>query len=121
MDNVSTSFGIFNFYGLFDNNISEFPPYYVSFHRYMHGSVKCDLTDIHISQIQFQCGFEMDFQTRIGIINGRETEMSANSIKIGKEYFKYMAKTFPVMCASDEFYFFPRAENSINFFLVLTP
>jgi len=32
------------------------------------------------------------------------------------QYFRYLAMTFPVMCASDEFYFFPRAEYSVNFY-----
>ncbi len=35
--------------------------------------------------------------------------------KIAKDYFSYMAKNFPVMCASDEFYFFPRSKEAVNF------
>lgn len=36
--------------------------------------------------------------------------------EIAKDYFSYMAESFPVMCGSDEFYFFPRAEEAVNFF-----
>jgi len=31
-------------------------------------------------------------------------------------YFTYLAKNFPVMCASDEFHFFPRAENAVQYY-----
>ena len=43
-------------------------------------------------------------------------------LSIANEYFRYMGRTFPVMCLSDEFYFFPRAEeaayhlNKLEFF-----
>jgi hypothetical protein len=36
-------------------------------------------------------------------------------VKISENYFNYMAKEYPVMCLSDEFYFFPRARKSIQF------
>ncbi|UCF92379.1 MAG: DUF885 family protein [Desulfobacterales bacterium] len=35
-------------------------------------------------------------------------------IEIAKRYFNYLAERFPVMCASDEFHFLPRAENARN-------
>ncbi len=35
--------------------------------------------------------------------------------KIGKDYFSYLAKNYPVSCLSDEFYFFPRAEAAIKY------
>lgn len=36
--------------------------------------------------------------------------------EIVSQYFKYLAMTFPVMCASDEFHFIPRAENAFNYY-----
>ena len=33
--------------------------------------------------------------------------------KIAGNYFRYMAKNFPVMCSNDEFCFFPRAKESL--------
>ncbi|MBW2181319.1 MAG: hypothetical protein JRG81_13285, partial [Deltaproteobacteria bacterium] len=42
--------------------------------------------------------------------------MNENYQEIVTQYFRYLAMTFPVMCASDEFYFFPRAEYSANFY-----
>jgi len=35
-------------------------------------------------------------------------------MKISEEYFSYLARNFPVMCLSDEFYFFPRAKKAID-------
>src|SRR5210317_441504 len=35
-------------------------------------------------------------------------------IELGEGYFDYLAEHFPVMCASDEFHFLPRAENAAN-------
>ena len=35
-----------------------------------------------------------------------------NYTKIADRYFDYLAGRFPVMCASDEFHFLPRAENA---------
>jgi len=32
------------------------------------------------------------------------------------KYFKFLAMTFPVMCASDEFHFTPRAEDAVNYY-----
>ncbi len=32
-------------------------------------------------------------------------------LKIGQTYFNYLATNYPVMCLSDEFYFFPRAKE----------
>lgn len=40
-------------------------------------------------------------------------------LKISEDYFRYMAKNYPVMCLSDEFYFFPRAKEAINYLDVL--
>ena len=33
-------------------------------------------------------------------------------IEFANRYFDYLAGRFPVMCASDEFHFLPRAENA---------
>jgi uncharacterized protein (DUF885 family) len=35
-------------------------------------------------------------------------------IEFAEDYFDYLAEHFPVMCASDEFHFLPRAENAGN-------
>lgn len=35
-------------------------------------------------------------------------------IKISEDFFCYMARNYPVMCSSDEFYFFPRAKESVK-------
>lgn len=37
-------------------------------------------------------------------------------IDIAAEYFSYLARRFPVMCASDEFHFLPRAEEAAQYF-----
>jgi hypothetical protein len=34
--------------------------------------------------------------------------------KVAESYFDYLAERFPVMCASDEFDFLPRAENAFK-------
>lgn len=39
--------------------------------------------------------------------------------KISKDYFDYMARRYPVMCLSDEFYFFPRAKKAVGHLHVL--
>ncbi len=31
---------------------------------------------------------------------------------IAEDYFNFLAKSFPVMCASDEFHFLPRAQDA---------
>ena len=36
-------------------------------------------------------------------------------IKISTDYFNYLARNYPVMCLSDEFYFFPRAKQATRF------
>lgn len=38
---------------------------------------------------------------------------------ISEDYFSYLAKNFPVMCLSDEFYFFPQIRNACNFLNLL--
>jgi uncharacterized protein (DUF885 family) len=35
---------------------------------------------------------------------------------LAQEYFNYLAQCFPVMCASDEFHFLPRAQAAVNFY-----
>ena len=35
-------------------------------------------------------------------------------IEFAEGYFDYLAEHFPVMCASDEFHFLPRAENAVK-------
>jgi uncharacterized protein (DUF885 family) len=35
-------------------------------------------------------------------------------IQLAENYFDYLAEHFPVMCASDEFHFLPRAENAVK-------
>ena len=40
--------------------------------------------------------------------------MPLSIYNIAEHYFDYLAKTFPIMCASDEFHFMPRAETAIN-------
>lgn len=39
--------------------------------------------------------------------------------EIAAGYFSFMARNFPVMCASDEFYFFPRSLESVNYLSLL--
>jgi hypothetical protein len=36
--------------------------------------------------------------------------------KLALDYFDYLARHFPVMCASDEFYFLPRAERARQYY-----
>ena len=38
---------------------------------------------------------------------------------VSESYFDYMSSHYPVMCSSDEFYFFPRANKSIDFLNIL--
>jgi hypothetical protein len=42
-------------------------------------------------------------------------ELSGTVPKIAEEYFDYMGRNYPVMCLSDEFYFFPRAKQGAKF------
>jgi uncharacterized protein (DUF885 family) len=37
-------------------------------------------------------------------------------VKVAERYFNYLAGRYPVMCASDEFHFLPRAENARNYY-----
>ncbi len=37
-------------------------------------------------------------------------------IDLAQRYFSYLAKRFPVMCASDEFPFLPRAEEASQYY-----
>jgi len=34
-------------------------------------------------------------------------------LRVGREYFEYMAGAFPVMCSNDEFYYLPQIESSL--------
>ena len=40
----------------------------------------------------------------------------APHIRLAEEYFEEMAGWFPVMCASDEFHFLPRAQAAVNYY-----
>jgi len=40
-------------------------------------------------------------------------------IEFADRYFDYLAERFPVMCASDEFHFLPRAENARKHYAIL--
>jgi len=42
-------------------------------------------------------------------------DIKTQIIKISQDYFDYMARNYPVMCLSDEFYFFPRAKKGARF------
>jgi len=42
--------------------------------------------------------------------------MSDPIIKLAEPYFDFMAQRFPVMCASDEFHFIPRAQNAKHYY-----
>ncbi len=42
--------------------------------------------------------------------------MSASLEAISSSFFSFMAKRFPVMCASDEFHFMPRAKEAARYF-----
>ena len=35
---------------------------------------------------------------------------------LAQEYFDDLARRFPVMCASDEFHFLPRAQAAVNYY-----
>ena len=41
--------------------------------------------------------------------------LKSEIINIGKDYFKFMAQSYPVMCLSDEFPFLPRASQAIQY------
>ena len=43
-------------------------------------------------------------------------KMNTELQKIAREYFEYMARSFPVMCASDEFDFMPRSETADRYY-----
>jgi hypothetical protein len=45
-----------------------------------------------------------------------QTNNPSSHIELAEEYFDYLAGHFPVMCASDEFHFFPRAQNAANYY-----
>jgi hypothetical protein len=36
--------------------------------------------------------------------------------QLANRYFEFIAKRFPVMCASDEFHFLPRAEDAAKYY-----
>lgn len=51
------------------------------------------------------------------MINSGQREcpvMNAALTQLADQYFKYLAHRFPVMCASDEFHFLPRAEDAAD-------
>ena len=41
--------------------------------------------------------------------------MEKQLTKLSEDYFEFMAFAYPVMCLSDEFYFFPRAKKAIQY------
>ena len=45
-----------------------------------------------------------------------EKSSEPNHIEFAEGYFDYLARCFPVMCASDEFHFIPRAENAARYY-----
>ncbi len=42
--------------------------------------------------------------------------MKDSQTELALHYFDYLAKSFPVMCASDEFHFLPRAESASKYY-----
>jgi len=42
--------------------------------------------------------------------------MNATHTQLAIRYFNYLARRFPVMCASDEFHFLPRAEDAAKYY-----
>jgi uncharacterized protein (DUF885 family) len=42
--------------------------------------------------------------------------MKNTHTQVARRYFNYLARQFPVMCASDEFHFLPRAEDAANYY-----
>ena len=42
--------------------------------------------------------------------------MNATHTQLAIRYFNYLARRFPVMCASDEFHFLPRAEDAAEYY-----
>ena len=51
--------------------------------------------------------------------NSGETEysvMNSTHTQLAIRYFNYLARRFPVMCASDEFHFLPRAEDAAEYY-----
>ena len=42
--------------------------------------------------------------------------MADSSTKLAQRYFEYVARHFPVMCASDEFHFLPRAQAAADYY-----
>jgi hypothetical protein len=42
--------------------------------------------------------------------------MNDSTTKLARQYFDYIAECFPVMCASDEFHFLPRAEMANQYY-----
>lgn len=42
-------------------------------------------------------------------------EKNKELVKLSEDYFGFMARAYPVMCSSDEFYFFPRAKKAVKY------
>ncbi len=42
--------------------------------------------------------------------------MQNSLLELADRYFEFMAKNFPIMCASDEFHFMPRAEAAAHYY-----
>lgn len=49
-------------------------------------------------------------------LNRKISFMKDRCDKPGLKYFEYLARRFPVMCASDEFHFLPRAEDADRYY-----
>jgi len=50
------------------------------------------------------------------LMDTKELPVDTSHRKLASRYFDYLAKRFPVMCASDEFHFLPRAENASRYY-----
>jgi len=48
--------------------------------------------------------------------HNKASKVKEEFYEVVSQYFRYLSMTFPVMCASDEFHFFPRAEHSSNYY-----
>lgn len=46
----------------------------------------------------------------------KEMIMAGDIAKLADSYFAYLARCFPVMCASDEFHFLPRAQAAADYY-----
>jgi hypothetical protein len=42
--------------------------------------------------------------------------MNVTHTQLAYRYFNYLARSFPVMCASDEFHFIPRAQDAAGYY-----